>query len=33
MLIDTDTGKPGRATWRFLEDGTKVRAIKSGRRN
>ncbi len=33
MLIDTDTGKPGRATWRFLADGTKVRAIKSGRRD
>ena len=33
MLVDPDTGKPGRASWKFLEDGTKVRIVKSGKRS
>ena len=33
MLIDPDTGKAGRAGWKFLEDGTKVRIVRSGKRS
>ncbi len=33
MLIDPDTGRPGRTARRYLEDGSKVRVIKSGRRD
>lgn len=33
MLIDADTGKPGRVGWKFLEDGAKVRVVKSGKRS
>jgi large subunit ribosomal protein L24 len=33
MLIDTDTAKPGRVQWKRLEDGTKVRVVKSGKRS
>ncbi|MSQ08368.1 MAG: 50S ribosomal protein L24 [Dehalococcoidia bacterium] len=33
MLVDTDTTKPGRVGWKVLEDGTKVRMVKSGKRS
>ena len=33
MLVDPDTGKPGRTAWKILGDGTKVRVVKSGRRS
>ncbi len=32
MLIDPDTGRPGRTAWTYLEDGSKVRLIRSGKR-
>jgi len=31
-LVDPQTGQPVRVTWRFLEDGTKVRAAAQLRR-
>jgi large subunit ribosomal protein L24 len=33
MLINQDNSKPGRVGWKYLEDGTKVRVIKSGKRS
>ncbi|MEX0762352.1 MAG: 50S ribosomal protein L24 [Dehalococcoidia bacterium] len=33
MLLDPETQQPGRAAWRFLEDGTKERVVKSGKRS
>jgi large subunit ribosomal protein L24 len=33
MLVDPETQKPGRVGASFLEDGTKVRKIKSGKRS
>ncbi|MEE8363783.1 MAG: 50S ribosomal protein L24 [Dehalococcoidia bacterium] len=31
MFVDPETGAQGRIAWRTLEDGTKVRVVKSGR--
>ena len=33
MLVDADTTRPGRVGWKVLEDGTKVRMVKSGKRS
>ena len=33
MLIDPETGKAGRTGQKVLEDGTKVRVVKSGKRS
>lgn len=33
MLVDEDTEKAGRSTFRFLEDGRKERVIKIGKRS
>lgn len=33
MLVDAETGKPGRVGWHVLQDGTKVRTVKSGKRS
>ena len=33
MLVNTDSSKPGRVGWKYLEDGTKVRVIKSGKKS
>jgi len=33
MLIDPETGLAGRAGQKVLEDGTKVRVVKSGKRS
>lgn len=33
MLIDPETGTPGRTGQKVLEDGTKVRVVKSGKRS
>ena len=33
MLIDPETGKAGRTGQKVLEDGTKVRMVKSGKRS
>ena len=33
MLIDPETGNVGRSCQNILEDGTKVRVIKSGKRS
>ncbi len=33
MLIDLETGLAGRAGQKVLEDGTKVRMVKSGKRS
>ena len=33
MLIDPETGLAGRAGQKVLEDGTKVRMVKSGKRS
>ena len=33
MLIDPETGLAGRAGLKVLEDGTKVRVVKSGKRS
>ena len=33
MLIDPETGLAGRAGLKVLEDGTKVRMVKSGKRS
>ena len=33
MLIDPETGNPGRTGQKILEDGTKVRVVKSGKRS
>jgi len=33
MLIDPETGNAGRTGQRVLEDGTKVRVVKSGKRS
>ena len=33
MLIDPETGKAGRTGQNILEDGTKVRVVKSGKRS
>ena len=33
MLIDPETGNPGRTGQKVLEDGTKVRMVKSGKRS
>ncbi len=33
MLVNPDNDKPGRTGWKFLEDGTKVRVVKSGKRS
>jgi large subunit ribosomal protein L24 len=32
MLVDSDTDRPGRARQTYLEDGRKVRVVKSGKR-
>ncbi len=32
MLVDPETAKPGRVGWKFLDDGTKVRTVKNGKR-
>ena len=33
MLIDPETGNAGRTGQKILEDGTKVRVVKSGKRS
>ena len=33
MLVDTDTQKAGRTEFKYLEDGRKVRVVKSGKRS
>ena len=33
MLVDQETSKAGRTGQRVLEDGTKVRVVKSGKRS
>ncbi len=33
MLIDPETGNAGRSGQKILEDGTKVRVVKSGKRS
>jgi large subunit ribosomal protein L24 len=33
MLVNQETGKPGRVGWQVLQDGTKVRTVKSGKRS
>jgi large subunit ribosomal protein L24 len=33
MLVDSDTQLPGRAEFKFLEDGRKVRVVKRGKRS
>jgi len=33
MLIDPETGNVGRTGQKVLEDGTKVRVVKSGKRS
>jgi large subunit ribosomal protein L24 len=33
MLVNTETNKPGRVHWKYLEDGTKIREMKSGKRS
>ena len=33
MLVDTDTQLAGRAQFKFLEDGRKVRVVKRGKRS
>lgn len=33
MLVDPESQKPGRVQAKFLDDGTKVRVIKSGKRS
>lgn len=33
MLIDPETGQAGRTGQKVLEDGTKVRVVKSGKRS
>ena len=33
MLVDSDTQLPGRAQFKFLEDGRKVRVVKRGKRS
>ena len=33
MLVDNDTQKAGRTQFKFLEDGRKVRVVKSGKRS
>jgi large subunit ribosomal protein L24 len=31
--VEPDTGRPGRVGWEHLEDGTKVRVLRSGQRS
>jgi len=31
--VEPDTGRPGRVGWERLEDGTKVRVLRSGQRS
>ncbi len=31
--VEPDTGQPGRVGWEYLEDGTKVRVLRSGERS
>ena len=31
--VEPDTGQPGRVGWERLEDGTKVRVLRSGQRS
>ncbi len=31
--VEPDTGRPGRVGWEYLEDGTKVRVLRSGERS
>ncbi|MEK9675349.1 MAG: 50S ribosomal protein L24 [Chloroflexota bacterium] len=33
MLVDSETGNAGRTGQKVLEDGTKVRVVKSGKRS
>ena len=30
--VEPETGRPGRVGWEYLEDGTKVRVLRSGER-
>jgi len=31
--VEPETGRPGRVGWEYLEDGTKVRVLRSGQRS
>ncbi|MBM3956435.1 MAG: 50S ribosomal protein L24 [Gemmatimonadetes bacterium] len=31
--VEPDTGRPGRVGWEYLEDGTRVRVLRSGQRS
>ena len=31
--VEPETGRPGRVGWEYLEDGTKVRVLRSGERS